>query len=517
MPSEDRQHRHEQAAELARLFVQVAEDKPAVLDALLALMRALAPAPAPSSNAVDRSPLAPKGAAAPAAPSLVAEDSVVELPVVELPVVELPVVNLPVVNLPGPQSPRQHTPKDQASLQALLGKFGEVSATSGLGVPSKSSMQERTGFVLSGRWSDDVSEAKLLARLLRAQARRLKSLRLAMHAKAALPPVDHVLAGERIEDWTAVESTARALKPHDLKEGERWYTLAARASAAIGDWLEENPAAELGYGMTPESFRERLHCLARAQKGIYCWLQQLLGHRGRCAVQDRVMVTLKSWVARDYFAVYIPSGMQLSQRITSAERDEVERDLHRFDLEHAAHEEPEAAAPVAAPVAAVAQAPRAPLRSQASAFAPPDRFESVSDAFLAAKRAFAGDRIVFTERAEESAEDSAFKRPDEAYEFFAAMHEIALQLADGSLDGVPLGSVFAQHGFKSKRSSVSSMNRFHRFYHMPFDNAEVDLSLHVTLGSRNQNTCMSIHWWYDGAHRRFVVGHCGKHLPNSLT
>jgi len=39
----------------------------------------------------------------------------------------------------------------------------------------------------------------------------------------------------------------------------------------------------------------------------------------------------------------------------------------------------------------------------------------------------------------------------------------------------------------------------------------------VTLGSRNQNTCMSIHWWHDSERRRFVIGHCGKHLPNTRT
>jgi len=42
MPSEDRQHRHDQAAEIARLFVQLADERPAVLDALQALLRAIA-------------------------------------------------------------------------------------------------------------------------------------------------------------------------------------------------------------------------------------------------------------------------------------------------------------------------------------------------------------------------------------------------------------------------------------------------------------------------------------------
>jgi hypothetical protein len=52
---------------------------------------------------------------------------------------------------------------------------------------------------------------------------------------------------------------------------------------------------------------------------------------------------------------------------------------------------------------------------------------------------------------------------------------------------------------------------------MRFEGEEIELSQHVTLGSRNQNTCLSIHWWHDKGTGRFVVGHCGKHLPNSLT
>ncbi|MEY3027016.1 MAG: hypothetical protein RLZZ238_1913 [Planctomycetota bacterium] len=31
------------------------------------------------------------------------------------------------------------------------------------------------------------------------------------------------------------------------------------------------------------------------------------------------------------------------------------------------------------------------------------------------------------------------------------------------------------------------------------------------------NTCMSIHWWHDRQNGRFVIGHCGKHLPNTRT
>ena len=144
-----------------------------------------------------------------------------------------------------------------------------------------------------------------------------------------------------------------------------------------------------------------------------------------------------------------------------------------------------------------------------------DRFDSVAEALDAAEVEFGCDHLVFTERARESAERSAFRRPDEAYAFFEALHAVAGILASG-IHGDP-HDLLQSRGFTSKPSHHLTMARHHRFYHMRFDGREVDLSQHVTLGSRNQNTCMSIHWWHDPARCRFVIGHCGKHLPNTRT
>jgi hypothetical protein len=405
--------------------------------------------------------------------------------------------------------PQPIAAKDQASFSNLLARFGDPAHSVGLGHASR-----RIGSAPpAGRWDDDVDEAKTLARLLRAQARRLKAMRIALHQGQSFPAVDHVLADARIEDWTTDESRIRRIDAHRLKEGERWYSLTARAAAAIGDWLAEHPQVELGEHRTPEQLKDRLQCLADAQKGIFCWVEHILGRGSICGVQARAYMTLRAWVDREYFGVYLPSGMQLSQLVTSDRREEIEKFLHRFELEHARDEQPDAA------VATVTPLPtrRRPVRDCAGEAAQGERFESVLDAFLAARHDFGGESIVFTDRAEESAEDSAFMRPDEVHEFFSSMHEIASGLAAGALARTPLPLLFQQHGFRSKHSSDSSMRRFHRFYHMNFEDREVDLSLHVTLGSRNQNTCLSIHWWHDSERKRFVIGHCGKHLPNSLT
>jgi hypothetical protein len=51
-----------------------------------------------------------------------------------------------------------------------------------------------------GRWDDDGDAAKRLTRLLRAQSRRLRAVRLALHAGTPTPPIDHVLASESVPD-----------------------------------------------------------------------------------------------------------------------------------------------------------------------------------------------------------------------------------------------------------------------------------------------------------------------------
>lgn len=196
--------------------------------------------------------------------------------------------------------------------------------------------------------------------------------------------------------------------------------------------------------------------------------------------------------------------MMRDQRVLNDARAAVERSLALFELESAPAEPKSASTPTSTP----------PTETQTRAGdAPRDGFDSVGEALDAAEDAFACAQLVFSDRARESAERSAFRRPGEAYAFFQALHAVARTLASGT-HGDP-HDLLQSHGFHSKPSHQLTMARHHRFYHMRFEGREVDLSQHVTLGSRNQNTCMSIHWWHDSSHNRFVIGHCGKHLPNT--
>ena len=520
--------RDARAEETARLLLRLARERPSALEALRALLSALLTPPetdalrsdSPACGAVDSAePLEKALERAIEEPLEDAGEDAGEDPrssdsdgarIAEPTTAARSAAPAAPATQTQPRRAHQHTERDLLSLGSLMSRFGTPSASMGLGRPTALAVEAPRG-----RWDDDGDAAKRLTRLLRAQSRRLRAVRLALHAGTPTPPIDHVLASESVEDWTAIPGSLRGISPRGLREGERWYGLAARAAAEVRDWLSEHPDAELGEHRTPEALRERLQCLANAQKGVYCWLEETCGVRARCGVQDETMATLKRWVAREHFAVFLPSGMKLAQRITSAEREYTERALARFELEHASPEP--RAAPGAPPSNGAAGTTAVIVEPKPSHAGRQGRFESVMDAYLAARDEFSDGLILFTERAEDSAEDSAFLRPDEVYEFFRAMHEIAHELRQGQLEGRRLDLVFADRGFRSKPSSAQTRKRYHRFYHMSLAGREVDLSQHVTLGSRNQNTCLSIHWWHDKEGGRFVIGHCGKHLPNTLT
>lgn len=527
MTTTDREAHARAATEITELFSTLVQQRPEVLHALRALLIALTQTSAMTSEVDPPLRLRRDGPRdIPSHDVLATDVAVVDEPAQSLDATAslepaTPSLNIALLSpslsavvtpkLP-PSVRAAPTAKDVASLKKLEDMFGGDIATSrGLGHVTPPSMQE----VTHSRWTRETDEARDLARIVRAQARRLKALRLALHDKAGAPSVDGRLATARIHDWTTEPTMVAHTTAKSLKEGERWYALTAQALTEVAEWLAAHPLAELGIAKTPDGLRDRICCVAIAQKGIFCWLERAVGIRAQCGVQDAVFGALRHWSAQTCFAVYIPSAMQLNQQITSDERDEVVRVLARLELENSASTDDTTPDDVHA---GAAMAQRKSAAAAAHGSTTPMRFGSVIEAFDAAQLAFGqeGDNILeFTERAQESAEDSAFKRPDDVYEFFEVLHGIARDLQHGALEGMPLDEVFLQRGFRKKPCSGATMKRYHRFYHMTHEQREVDLSRHVTLGSRSQNTCISIHWWHDEVRQRFIIGHCGRHLPNT--
>ncbi len=346
--------------------------------------------------------------------------------------------------------------------------------------------------------------AREVATIATAQARRLRLARRARAHDAGEPRPSEQLSDRCIHDWTAQPGTLARLESAEIHVIERWYALVARAFEELERWFGSRTKPFISSAEKP-ALNDRLTVAALAQKGLYSWISQRLrgggGAVGICGVQQRAFDAIRDWARREPeggFGVFIQSGLQLHQAVTTDEQRRIDSALDRFDAEAAPIEPHHAERPTKAAATQTA------------------RFGSVADAYEQAKRDF-GDLLVFTERAEDSAERSPFRRPDEVFDFFEEMHAIARSLATGEASGRPLAEVFEQRGFAKKPCSTKTMKRHHRFYHATYRGREVDLSQHVTLGSRNQNTCLSIHWWHDEERRQFVILHCGKHLPNTLT
>ena len=392
-------------------------------------------------------------------------------------------------------------------MKALLARFGGGAAPEpGRGGLSQVSRADAP-VEEAGYWDDDAAAARELSRLARAQVRRLRAIRRARHGGLPTPPIDGTIAAERLDDWTTQPERVDRIESRDLRECERWYRAAADALLEVAEWLEMHPKTPLGEHLTPEALHVRLQCVATAQKGIYCWLDEHVAatHDAAwrsCGVQLRIYQQLANVWTKNFRTKL--DAMRREERVTSDARVAVERILDRLELESAPSDQPQ-------DCARATESARNPTPTDPDAPA----YDSVLESFEAARAEFAGPHLVFTERALESAERSAFRRPGEVFAFLRALSETAQLLANGVHED-PF-HLLKQRGFPSKPSNGLTMSRHRRFYFMPFEGREVSLSMHVTLGSRNQNTCMSIHWWHDSEGRRFVIGHCGKHLPNTRT
>jgi hypothetical protein len=355
--------------------------------------------------------------------------------------------------------------------------------------------------------------ARKVSTVATAQAKRLRLARRARADGHPTPAPSERLADACLNDWTAEPRALVGHEPRELRIVERWYELLARAFDELERWFASRRTMHLTLQDMAE-LKDRIGCAALAQKGVYSWIRRK--HcRGTsalavCGVQQFAFETIRSWARRRAeggFEIFIESGLRLDQEITTEEQRRIDSTLDGFEVIDAPDELPG----TTWTAAATEQAQAAEEGESAE-----DRIESVADAFERARQRFA-DLLVFTDRAEDSAERSPFRRANEVFEFFETLHGIARDLAAGSLDGQPLDDVFEQRGFAKKPCSKKTMKRHHRFYHMIYRGREVDLSQHITLGSRNQNTCLSIHWWHDEERGQFVIGHCGKHLPNTMT
>ena len=144
-------------------------------------------------------------------------------------------------------------------------------------------------------------------------------------------------------------------------------------------------------------------------------------------------------------------------------------------------------------------------------------FKRARDAVDLASEEFP-ETLMFLPDAVQAAADSPYQHAAKLYTLFEALDEAARMRQSGGLGG-ELFEFFRAHGFEYKpHISNTTTGKFGNEYKFNYKGQKLLFSNHVTLGSGHDvRHCLSVHWHWDEADLRFVVGWCGKHLTNTMT
>lgn len=148
-------------------------------------------------------------------------------------------------------------------------------------------------------------------------------------------------------------------------------------------------------------------------------------------------------------------------------------------------------------------------------------FSSVSEAVQAAAERCKNLEILDT--ATSAAEASPFQRP---YDIFKALSDLD-EIVDAwrrNREEKGSGGDLLQHlrdrGW-GKRSSMhisdTTRGKFGSHYEFEYQGKKQLFEPHITVGSGDPNSCASIHFIFDNERLKMIVGHVGKHLPNTKT
>lgn len=144
--------------------------------------------------------------------------------------------------------------------------------------------------------------------------------------------------------------------------------------------------------------------------------------------------------------------------------------------------------------------------------------ETVGAAVRRAKEDLDGP-LVFLDSAVESADSSPYQNPERVQQLFEALYFVADEWRKnkGSL-GRSWGDALAEFGFEYKpRVSETSRGKWGDEYSFHYKGEKRLFEHHITIGAKQADKCLSVHWYRDDDDRVLVIGHCGRHLTNTKT
>jgi predicted HicB family RNase H-like nuclease len=149
----------------------------------------------------------------------------------------------------------------------------------------------------------------------------------------------------------------------------------------------------------------------------------------------------------------------------------------------------------------------------------PREFLTVLEAAKAASQDFSGN-LHFLNTSFASAANSPFARPEEVYQHFKALNDLVAEWREkeGKL-GRGWKDWFDEHGIADYKAQISqtTKGKYGDEYKFIYKGERKFFEPHFTLGSGDPNRCLSIHWYQDDDDLTVIIGHCGKHLRNTLS
>jgi hypothetical protein len=129
--------------------------------------------------------------------------------------------------------------------------------------------------------------------------------------------------------------------------------------------------------------------------------------------------------------------------------------------------------------------------------------------------------IRFLPSAYTSAADSPYKHPERVLQALIALDEVASIWAETVDSGRPGGSVrqlFKKRGFDyADDVSQTSKGKWGSEYVADYKGQQLDIAPHITIGAKQADICLSIHWAWHKPEKVALVAHVGRHKTNTKT
>src|SRR5690606_36444454 len=114
---------------------------------------------------------------------------------------------------------------------------------------------------------------------------------------------------------------------------------------------------------------------------------------------------------------------------------------------------------------------------------------------------------------------SPYKQSERVLEALQALEEVAALWAHSLDTRESTGSVrslFEERGFEDAEDiSQTTKGKWGDQYTATYDGQELDIAPHITLGPKQPEACISIHWAWHKADEVAIVAHVERHKTNT--